>query len=365
MARTSGSLLLAALAALAIVTWIAGDRSLLAAPDAPAPKPAPAPDAKPAPRPEKPRVPPEPGSVACTRSRASSELRAKSARHNPTRGQIDAEFERCFRARIAACQLALDAEVDEGFACWQQAPWPEVPESISPKDIVTTSMCLLELKGVIADVRRCRTKSKKPADLEACVSPYISFTPECPLLRAERVWRTFPGREDIERAAKAEAERNAPRPLTAKEQAALEAKAAREAKLKAEQEARIAKETARCFGRTTGEFAEKLKSQPGPRSVPGCKYEVRGRVHSRNNVFVQLFDSTRSSIFLLRTRESFAEGELVLDRTGTFDAFEEAELIDGSTQSFAVFKLDPAPPKPAPPPATPPPAPSKPAPPKP
>jgi hypothetical protein len=62
-------------------------------------------------------------------------------------------------------------------------------------------------------------------------------------------------------------------------------------------------------------------------------------------VFVQVIDPAGSSIFLLRTKEPFAEGDLIADRTAAFDSIEEAELSDGSKRPFAVFKLDPAPPK--------------------
>jgi hypothetical protein len=212
MARSSGCSLLVAL--------VLG--AALAAPAAtadPAPPPTPAPAAPPAPAPAAPAkpdesaaprpLPPEPVGGACTRARAEADLRAKSAGRRPTRGQIDAEFERCFRDRIAACQLALDAEADEGFACWKQDPWPEVPASVAPEDIAKTGMCLLELKGVIADLRKCR--AKKPAERDACVTPYIGYVPECPLLKADRVWRAFPGREDVERAAQADLERGKPK----------------------------------------------------------------------------------------------------------------------------------------------------------
>lgn len=296
---------------------------------------------------------PEASSGACTRRRAEAELRAKTPGRAPTRGMIDAEFQRCFQARLAACQLALDADADEGFACWKQDPWPEVPVGIPPEDVTGTGVCLTELKAVISDLRKCRTK--KPAERDACVTPYIGYAPKCPLLNADRMWRAFPGRADVERVAKADAERRAALDAkAAKEKAEREAKeakqkAAEEAKQKAEEakraaeEARIAKETERCFGRTTLDFAERLKAQPGPRSVPGCKYQVTGRVVSRNNVFVQLVDSSGGIVFLLRTREPFADGELVAERTATFDSIEEAELADGSKRAFAVFKLEPAP----------------------
>jgi hypothetical protein len=353
MARSVGSSLLAALAALAVLAVAPWHE----APDA---------------RADRPALPPEPVVGACTRKRADAELRAKAPGRSPTRRQVDAELERCFRARIAACQLALDADADEGLACWRQAPWPEVPESVPPEDIAKAGLCLLELKGVIADLRRCRTK--KPEQRDACVTPYIGYAPQCPLLKAERVWRAFPGRDDVERVAKADAERRAKDPKAAREQAERAAKEAREAKLKAVQEAReakikaakeareaklkavqearraaeearIAKETERCFGRTTLEFAARMKAQPGPRAVAGCKYQASGRVLSRNNVFVQVIDPAGSSIFLLRTKEPFAEGDQLSDRTAAFDSIEEVELADGSKRPFAVFKLDPAPPK--------------------
>jgi hypothetical protein len=349
-----------------------------------APAPAGTPDDK-----VRPALPAEPVKGACTRRRAEAELRAQGRGRLPTRGQIDAEFLRCFRERLAACQLALDADIDEGLACWRQDPWPEVPSSVAPEDVGKTAICLVELKGVISDLRSCRTK--KPADREPCIAPYIGYTPQCALLKADRVWRMFPGREDVERLAKADAARRDPK--AAKEQAereAREAKEAQEAKRKAEQEAkqaadeakrkaeqeakqaaeeakrkaeqearrkaeeekrlaeeaRIAKEAERCFGRTTLEFADKLKAQPGPRSVPGCRYQVVGRVISKNNVFVQLVDPSGALVFLLRTKEPFAEGQAVSERTATFDSIEEAELADGTKRPFAVFKLEPAaPPK--------------------
>ena len=99
----------------------------------------------------------------------------------------------------------------------------------------------------------------------------------------------------------------------------------------------------RCSGRTTMEFADRLRLQPGPRSVPGCKYQVIGRVFSRNNVFVQVMDPVSPNLYLLRTREPFSEGDELADRTAAFDTIEEVEMADGTTRSFAVFKLDPAP----------------------
>jgi hypothetical protein len=294
-------------------------------------------------------LPPETAGGACTRARAETELRARNPRHKLARDQVDAEFERCFRDRIATCQLALDAEADEGLACWKQDPWPEVPASISPEDIAKTGMCLLELKGVISDLRKCR--AKLPAERDACVTPYIGYAPSCPLLKADRAWRAFPGREDIERVAKADSERRPPKDPKAEREAKL--KAEREAKLKAEQEAKAAaeaaktaKETERCFGRTTMEFADKLRTQPGPRSVPGCKYQVVGRVFSRNNEFVQVMDAESPNLYLLRTKEPFTEGDPLTDRTGAFDAIEEVEMADGTKRAFAVFKLDPAAAKP-------------------
>jgi hypothetical protein len=297
---------------------------------------------------DKPALPPEPVSGACSRRRAEADLRAKYPNRALNRANIDAEFQRCFAARLAACQLALDADADEGLACWKADPWPEVPAAVNPEDVPKTGMCLLELKAVIADLRRCRTK--KPADQDACVAPYIGYSPQCALLKAERVWKAFPGREDVERVAKADAARRAEREAKdAKLKAEQEAK---DAKLKAEQEAKkaaeeakLAKEAERCFGRTTLEFAQKLKAQPGPRSVPGCKYQVSGRVVSRNNVFVQVSDPSGGLIVLLRTKETFADGEEIADRMGTFDSLEEAEMADGSKRTFAVFKLEPAPPK--------------------
>jgi hypothetical protein len=337
-----------------LVEQAAGCRRLKAAPDAAAPDAA-APDAAvaasedkaaPAPAPGDAQRPaaPEPVQGACTRRRAEHELRAQSRGRPPTRGQIDAEFVRCFHARLAACQLALDADIDEGLACWRQDPWPEVPASVEPGDVAQTATCLVELKGVIADLRRCRTK--QPADRDPCIAPYIGYTPQCTLLKADRVWRMFPGREDVERLAQADADRRDPK--AARERAEREAREAREAKLKAEEEkrlaeqARLAKEAERCFGRTTLEFAEKLKAQPGPRSVPGCKYQVVGRVFSRNNVFVQLVDPSGALVVLLRTKEPFAEGEAVADRTATFDSVEEAETTDGSKRAWPVFVLEPA-----------------------
>lgn len=294
-------------------------------------------------------MPPESAGGACTRARAETELRARNARHKPARGQIDTEFERCFRDRIASCQLALDAEVDEGFTCWRQDPWPEVPGSVAPEDIAKTGMCLLELKGVIADLRRCREKPS--AERDACVTPYIGYAPQCPLLKADRAWRAFPGREDIERVARADAERRSPKEIReAKLKAEQEAK---EAKLKAEQEARqaaeearIAKEVERCTGHTTMEFADRLRTQPGPRTVPGCRYQVTGRVFSRNNLFVQMMEDSGPNLYLLRTKEPFTEGDALPDRAATFDTIEDVEMADGSKRSFAVFKLEPAAPPP-------------------
>jgi len=308
---------------------------------------------------DRPALPPEPVSGACSRKRAEADLRAKSPNRTLNRAAVDVEFQRCYAARIASCQFALDADVEEGLACWKQDPWPEVPAAVKPEDVANTAMCLLELKAVIADLRKCRTK--KPADRDACVAPYIGYAPQCPLLKAERVWKAFPGREDVERVAKADAQRRTDRDAKVnKEKADQETK---EAKLKAEQEAKaaklkaeqdakkaaedakIARETERCSGRTTLEFAEKLKAQPGPRTVPGCKYQVVGRVVSKNNAFVQLVDPSGSLIFLLRTKEALADGEAIADRTASFDSIEEAELADGSKRSFAVFTLEPAPPK--------------------
>ena len=388
MARSSGCSLLAALAVASCLTAYGPEqRTVAAAP--PAPPPA-KPDDKAAP----PAPPaPQPVAGACTRKRAEADLRARSPGRSPTRGQIDAELQRCFRDRLAECQLALDADVDEGLACWKQAPWPEVPASVEPAEITKTGTCLVELKAVIADLRSCRTK--KPAARDACVTPYIGYTPDCGLLKAERVWRMFPGREDVERVAKADAERrDAKDPKAAREQAAREAKESKESKLKADQatkdaklkadkeakdaklkadqeakdaklkadqeakdaklkteqearkaaeEAKLAKESERCHGRTTIEFAEKLKAAPGPRSVPGCKYQVSGTVLSRNREFAQVAGPGGAAVFLLRTKEPFAEGDPVADRTATFDAVQEIELADGSKRPFAVFKLEPAP----------------------
>lgn len=351
MARSSGCSLLVALVLGAALAAPAAT----ADPAAPAPAPPAKLDEKAAPSP----LPAEPVGGACTRARAETDLRAKNSGRRPTRSQIDAEFERCFRDRVAACQLALDAEADEGFACWKQEPWPEVPASVAPEDIAKTGMCLLELKGVIADLRKCR--AKKPADRDACVTPYIGYVPQCLLLKADRVWRAFPGREDVERAAQADLERRNPK--DAKEAKLRAEREAKEAKLKAEQaakqaaeeakraaeEAKTAKELERCFGRTTMEFADKLRTQPGPRAVPGCKYQVIGRVLSRSNVFVQVMDPSGPNLYLLRTKEPFAEGDALADRTATFDNIEEVEMADGTKRPFAVFKLDPAPPKKAPP----------------
>jgi hypothetical protein len=362
MARSSGCSLLvalvfgAALAAPAATADPAAPAPAPAAPPAPAPAAPAKPDEKAAPRP----LPPEPVGGACTRARAETDLRAKNSGRRPTRSQIDAEFERCFRDRITACQLALDAEADEGFACWKQDPWPEVPASVAPEDIAKTGMCLLELKGVIADLRKCR--AKKPADRDACVTPYIGYVPQCPLLKADRVWRAFPGREDVERAAQADLERRNTKDAKeaklraereakeAKLKAAQEAKQAAEEARRAAEEAKAAKEIERCFGRTTMEFADKLRTQPGPRAVPGCKYQVTGRVLSRSNVFVQVMDPSGPNLYLLRTKEPFAEGDALVDRTATFDTIEEVDMADGTKRPFAVFKLDPAPPTKAQPP---------------
>lgn len=293
------------------------------------------------------RAPPaEPVTGACTRRRAEADLAKRDPKKKLTRALVDAEFLRCFEGRIGTCQFALDAEIDEGLACWRQDPWPEVPAAVNAEDIGKTAMCLVELKGVIADLRRCRTK--KPADRDACVAPYVGFAPACPLLAVDRVWKAFPGREDIERVAKADAERRAPweKKKAAEAEKAAKLKAEQDAK-KAAEEAKLAKEIERCYGRTTVEFAEKLKAAPGPRTAAGCKYQVAGKVVSKNNAFVQLADPTGRLVVLIRTKEALAEGADVADRTGTFDSIEDVELADGTKQPYAVFKLDPAPKKPA------------------
>lgn len=260
----------------------------------------------------------------CTRKDAEAKLRERNAKRID-KAAIEDAFARCFAARVKECQTALEAEVDEGVACWRKHPWPEAPVANDPSDVGNTSMCLGELKAVIADLRTCR--AKKPAERDACVTPYTQYVPKCVLIDADRAWRAFPGFADVERVANVDAKRRAER----------EAKIAKET---AEREARIAKETERCHGRTTLEFAARVKATPGPRNVPGCRYQVTGNVVSRNNVFVQLVDTTGGLIYLLRTRETFAEKSSIPDRTATFDSIEQAEMEDGTTQGFPVFKLE-------------------------
>ncbi|MGN6105039.1 MAG: hypothetical protein ACTHU0_08045 [Kofleriaceae bacterium] len=281
---------------------------------------------------------------ACTRERSKTELRNRGARFD--KPAIEAAFAKCFEARVRGCQSALDADIDEGIGCWKKDPWPELPPGVAADDVANTNMCLVELKVVMEDLRRCASK-KKQAEQDACVAPYLGYSPQCKMLSTERVWKASPGFAALDRVASADAKRKAEQEAkAAKAKAEQEAKAA---KLKAEEEAKIAKETERCFGRSTLEFAERLKANPGPRNVPGCKYQVAGRVVSRNNVFVQLVDPTGSLIHLLRTREVFDLGTAIADRTATFDTIEQAEMEDGTTRPFAVFKLDPLPKtKPAP-----------------
>ncbi|MEO8702197.1 MAG: hypothetical protein ABI867_19290 [Kofleriaceae bacterium] len=260
----------------------------------------------------------------CGRKDIEAKLRAANAKQ-VTNDLIEEWFARCFATKIKECQTALDADVDEGVACWRKGGWSEVPKAVDANDVGATTMCLGEMKAVVSDLRTCRTK-KKPADVDACVAPYIGYVPKCPLLDPNRAWNAFPGHEDVERVANADAKRRGER----------EDKVAKE---KAEREARIAKETERCFGRTTLDFAERLRTNPGPRSVPGCQYQVAGTVFGRNNVYVQLVDPSGSNIVLLRTRETFPEGAPIGDRVATFDTLEQAELQDGSKRAFPVFKL--------------------------
>jgi hypothetical protein len=267
--------------------------------------------------------------VPCTRKDIEAKLREvapKKLDDPKTAGDtIEDAFARCFATKVKECQTALDAEVDEGVACWRKQSFTEVPKSVDAGDVGATTMCLGELKAVVSDLRACG--KKKPAERDACVSPYVGYVPKCPLLDPNRAWTAFPGHADVERVANADAKKKAER----------EEKVAKE---KAEREARIAKEAERCFGRSTIEVAQRLHASPGPRTFPGCTYKVEGKVVSHNNVYVQLADPTGTLVMLLRTREAFTDGAVLAgERSATFDTLEEAEMEDGSKQSFPVFKL--------------------------
>jgi hypothetical protein len=272
--------------------------------------------------------PPEPEplvwDVPCTRHEAEVKLRARGDKVIDKPAVEDA-FAQCYNGRIKECQAALDTDVEKAAACWRKQPWPETLASVTAADVAATGSCLIETQAVMSDLKSCLAK-KKPAERDACMTPYIGYVPKCVLLDAAKVWQTFPGHEDLERIANADAKRRAER----------DAKIAKE---KAEQDARIAKEVARCNGATTIDIAERVSKSQDVAKVPGCRYKVAGNVLSKNNVYVQLADASGKHVFLLKTREAVDQKALA-ERTALFEMVESAELADGSKQRFAVFVLE-------------------------
>jgi hypothetical protein len=260
----------------------------------------------------------------CTRQIAETKLRERGDK-KIDKPAVEEAFAQCFNARVKACQTALDADIAEGIVCWRKHPWPEAPASIDAKDLGATAICLGELSAVVTDLKSCQTK-KQAADRDACMAPYVGYVPKCAVLDAAKAWQTFPGHEDLERLANADAKRRADR----------EAKIAKE---KAEREARIAKEVARCNGATTLDIATRVSKEGSLPKVPGCRYQLAGNVLGKNNVYVQLADASGKIVFLVKTRDDLANATLG-ERTALFDAVESAELADGSTQKFAVFVLE-------------------------
>jgi hypothetical protein len=261
----------------------------------------------------------------CSRAIAKAKLEARGDK-KLDKAAIEDAFAQCFASRVKLCQTALDVDIDEGIACWRKHPWPEAPAAVEASEIGATSICLGELSAVMTDLKGCRTK-KQAADRDACMAPYVGFVPKCPLLDTAKAWKTFPGHEDLERIANADAQRRADR----------EAKIAKE---RAEREARIAKEVARCNGATTLDIATRVAKEPTLAKVPGCRYQLAGNVLGSNNVYVQLADATGKIVYLVKTRETLANGPGLGERTALFETVESAELADGSTQKFAVFVLE-------------------------
>jgi hypothetical protein len=272
--------------------------------------------------------PPEPEPLVwdgpCSRQEAEVKMRTRGDKVIDKAGVEDA-FAQCFTARIKECQTALDTDVEKAGACWRKYAWPDVPAAVNAADITATSNCLIETHAVMSDLKSCGAK-KKPAERDACMTPYVGYVPKCVMLDAAKVWQTFPGHEDLERIGNADAKRRAER----------DAKIAKE---KAEQEARIAKEVARCNGGTTLDIADRVAKAAAVAKVPGCRYKVTGNVLSKNNVYVQLADASGKLVYLLKTRETVDQAGLA-DRTALFETIESAELADGSTQKFAVFVLE-------------------------
>ncbi len=256
--------------------------------------------------------------VPCSHERSDTELRRNPATPRPIKqATIDAWFASCVADRIRACQAALDTSLDAGVTCWTGAPWPEVPPSIDPAAVAQTASCLQELVVVAADLRTC-TALKPGTTRDSCVALYVGYAPKCGLLRAEHAVHALPAHEDIERLVAANAE------------------------VAAAQAAVIAKESARCHGRTTVDFALKLKSERNLASAPGCRYQVIARVVDHNNAFIQLVDPTSGGAsHLLRTKEPFPDGTVISDRVAVFDSIENAEMADGTVRQSAVFKLQP------------------------
>jgi hypothetical protein len=125
----------------------------------------------------------------CNRARAEAEL--KQAGQPADRAAIDAGFARCFADRVQACQLALDADVDEGLACWKAEPWPDAPAGTAADAIERTAACLGELAAVVGELRACG--AKPAAERDGCTAKYAAYAPaKCPLLDPERGWRRFP-----------------------------------------------------------------------------------------------------------------------------------------------------------------------------
>lgn len=268
----------------------------------------------------------------CTQLRADSELRRHPETPRPiTSGMIEAVLGPCVTERIATCQSALATSLDAAITCWDSQPWTDLPASLDPATLAKTTGCLRELKGIAADLATCPKLA--PASRASCVSPYLTYTPSCPPLDVLPTWKALPGHAEIEKVLGEAA---------AKEAAKSQAEKDREAK----KLAAIALESDRCHGHTTLDLANNLKKDVKLVPPKNCHFQVFGKVVDHNNVFVQLVDPiSAGSPHLLRTRETFAEGAVVTDRSAQFDGTDEAEMADGSKRVLAVFKLEPAAPK--------------------
>jgi hypothetical protein len=246
---------------------------------------------------------------------------------------------KCVMNRIAECQAALDHGVDAALRCWDKLGWPELPPSVTPEQVLRTRVCLQELKAVEDDVGQCA--SVPPGDHGACVSPYLSYSPSCPLLDPSEGWWVFQAKAHLDKQGQqidADARKAADRDAkAAKERADKDAKAAKE---RADKEAALAKETARCNGKTTLDVAKKLDDDQKLVVPKDCTYDVAGRVASSNNMFVEVVDPVSGRFaHLLRTREKLEDGTVLENRAARFDGLEQAEMADGSTKALAVFKL--------------------------